>query len=664
MAFPFKVVVYINGVRFDVRSASYTAEDGGDYHFSVDVPAVPEWDILPERSHGALFFTDPVTQTWRFMGEGEYVSTSKSKSPDGARSRSLYFRGIHGWWNQASYVSVMSLNDANRTEGDFVNQTVLLRAFGQDLRFTATPADATFRISSLNDLLTVSLTGTDGLAGAVSAFVPKLIRNIALQTPVEAFYLSSRKLANKMFAFPDKQIETIVDINRYNDIIKNGTHAFGLGPSTPLDQILRMYEDLIFYKRVPLPAPFQSGSNILELMWVPHLYSVMTPVCNVFFDAQMIMQSEQRSFMTEPTRAVAQVNLTLSSGNEPFPFVYMANQRSVYTNQDLTTNYNAKTAPIVSTHDLLSPEELLKGVIPTSISLGLEKIINTSQTTSVGPNAKLADFIESGVKHQYFIERSRARSKDISSIFLPYSVPGFPCLCEDKTGPVFGVVASITHSMPASGKPTSSIRVSHVRPAFRLSEDKSPVNPPWLNEIFLPAEVEGTFKDLLGILPSNIGKATNPSRSSTSIMQGSGNPDQDAAAAEILAIPTYTDALTAVSDGYSVNTISKQLALKPDPALAYLQFQYREGMSLSQYITFHGLSGTANDSVPETSELPADLSPSTNQLFASPNGLQYVGIGGGNSIYGIYNIVGGLNPLRQNASRTIAAAIAKILTAN
>ncbi len=157
MAFHFGVVIYINGVRFDPSSATYSAEEGGEYRFSVDVPAVADWDILPARSHGALFFTDPVTQLWRFMAEGEYVSVSKAKSATGSRQRTLHFRSIFGWWNQAIFTSIMSTTTGQKAP-ELVNNIELFRFMGRNLEFTPIQIeDPTYNITNLQELIRVAI---------------------------------------------------------------------------------------------------------------------------------------------------------------------------------------------------------------------------------------------------------------------------------------------------------------------------------------------------------------------------------------------------------------------------------------------------------------------------------------------------------------------------
>ena len=96
MALPHKVVVYINGYRFDPLNVTCTFQAQEVCNFQVDVVPVPQWDLLLPRSHGAVFFLDPLTNVYRLMCEGEYVGLSRSKVGTGHRTRTLLFRGLHG----------------------------------------------------------------------------------------------------------------------------------------------------------------------------------------------------------------------------------------------------------------------------------------------------------------------------------------------------------------------------------------------------------------------------------------------------------------------------------------------------------------------------------------------------------------------------------------
>jgi hypothetical protein len=112
MATPFKVVVYINGYRFDPIHVTATFAAGDVCSFQVDVPPVPEWDLLLPRSHGAVFFLDANTGTYRLMCEGEYVGLSRSRNGTGQRTRSLVFRGLHGFMEGTSFFNVFGQSNA------------------------------------------------------------------------------------------------------------------------------------------------------------------------------------------------------------------------------------------------------------------------------------------------------------------------------------------------------------------------------------------------------------------------------------------------------------------------------------------------------------------------------------------------------------------------
>src|ERR1019366_10665456 len=107
-AFDFRVVCYINGILFYPRAVNVSAQNGDFHGFTIDLPAVPQWEVLPARSHCVVFFTDPISQQWRMMCEGEYSGYSKSKQSHGQRARSLNFRALHAYWQTTSYTSLLS----------------------------------------------------------------------------------------------------------------------------------------------------------------------------------------------------------------------------------------------------------------------------------------------------------------------------------------------------------------------------------------------------------------------------------------------------------------------------------------------------------------------------------------------------------------------------
>jgi hypothetical protein len=718
MLFDLRIVCYINGLRFDPRSVCYFSTAGALDSFQLDVPAVPEWDILPVRSHCVVFFTDPVTRSWRMLCEGEYVETQKSKQGSGMRNRTLMFRSLLGYWESANYVSLMSTSNASNDSGDPMNSMVTAWANGMQLpAFDSQGEEA----EELMDLREVINNGANP-EKKVSTFVPTIIRTVTLQTPVETYYLKNRKLENKFHTMEDKEIESVIDYKMFMSMA-DGSNAFGFGCSTTLANLVRIYEDYTMYLHVAVPAPHVFTASgwladelkLMSIIFIPHLYPVVPPACNVIFYDQIQVLSCGRSLLAEPTRVIASTSTPVTMGT-PAPFLYMVN-----TDQTVRSFLTAQTAPVAMSHDILSEEERLKGVVPSFASIGFEKFQLDQKTIDEADESdevmnKMDFYIQEAVKHQYMLERGKMRTCQLTCSFLPYVVPGFPCLVEDTTGSFFGMVQSVQHTLPCTGMPTTTVSISHVREAYvQQGTNRSGPYPKWLNKAFHPMEVTETYKQLLGLdnsggLGSMRGKAaamvaddaivndflsnsgpaiasmapTTTSKPATKPPEIMPQVNLDELARQVVQVPTYSaDLSQKVNDGSADNYIAKRLRAMPQPDFAFLSFQYRNGTGLSQYCTFHGLSSNKRDVDSYDAAIPEDLDgdgsgkvskkSKGHPLFAHPEKLTFVGVEGAakaekagpsTTLYGVYTADGQpFLPLRQNATLVIKQAVDKMITA-
>ena len=778
-AFDFKVAVYINGILFAPRSVGFVAQQGALHQFTVDLPAVFQWDILPARSHGAVFFIDPVIKKWRLMCEGEYSHTERAKQGTGQRFRSLVFRSLHGYWNTTTYNTIASIVTPSNQDTNIVNETLKARAAGRTFIFAEGEGEdeegnTLIKIPSINALIDEATVGGD----KVSYFVPVLLRNMAAQTPIECFYFYHRQLLQKMHTLPDTTITSVINYQMLNGIIKDGWNNYGLGPSAQISSVIAAYEATIFYHHTPIPAPpllndqpgmpprkaaedaedvsWLSGDpkfapsqaeiqamktqkatpqpvsnmdKIPEVVFIPHLYACIPPVCNIIFADQVVNASMSRAFLDEPSRVISQLS-TGMLGDFTVPVLYMANDVTQAT--AVVEPETDPPAPFKTTHSLLSEEELMRGVNPVTRSLGLEKLgLDQIAEQSQNPEATLQGFIESATRHEYMLARGEVRTCSLVCTFLPYLVPGFPCLVEDSTGPFFGMISSVQHSMPCQGQPVTSVMITHMREAYILEgKNRTSPIPVWLNEKFRPTQINQTYKELLKIgdtdarkqqsamapdseINNDISNASidqptmvaaqtaaglNPNdpnqtgdqyltAASDSVRQvqdfylKNAQPNFDALASQVVGVPTYSSMYEMTKAPGIGSTIAARLRRFPSPELAFLQFQYREGVLLSEFISFHNLQGNREqiDEVFTLEELPEDLNPDQKNghpLFGSPTGMDFVGqtqLKDPNSIYGIYTLAKGdgsaaagqsvgISIVRQKAARTIKQAINRMIS--
>lgn len=697
MALHNKVVMYVNGVRIWPESVTVLAQTGGYVRFTVSVPAVKEWTILPKRSHAVVFYMDPLTSTWRLMCEGEYVGRSKTKTGEGQRALSLMFEGLHAAWDRITFTNMSSLLSPAAQSQDRQDSVALsqlsARANGRILNVPSQDSRASSPLTDFNSLVD----RTTGPATRISGFLPNFIKQAVQQTPVDSYYMAARKWVQKMFALIDEEIGFILDRTRANDFIKNGFNTMGLGPNATLHQIVTAYENMAMYHHVPIlnPPIYKTSDDardttgiqiIPEMMFLPFLYHTVPPACNVIFADQVSSFNETRNFITEPTRVIArlEVNQGPSTG---IPVFYMVNSSGSENVVRAATN-PAMPPALSVTHDMFSREELDMGVISRFVGVGIEKLTGDPNNEDTAPS--LEAYMVNAARHHYEVERKKTISQQVTCTFLPYIVPGFATLVEDKTGPFFGIVAQVQHTFQSNGTASTSITVTNVRDAFvRQGKNRTPFAPNWLNKRFRAQQISDTYSKLFGNnFSGNFAAMVPPGQLTTQEGEAPDDdfkdffvldrPNLDELARLVIPVPTYSQDLSQIVDVPDQSIATKIRSTFGNRDRRFLEYQFRAGTSLSQYVDFHELSPRDVDDRSQNPPEDLDTSLGTaggHKLFGSPMALSFTGkLSNDDSLtrafvtseFGLYTVPDGVSPKisreRQDAARLIQRAINRLAT--
>jgi hypothetical protein len=759
-----KIIAYINGIRFDPADCIYSSTEGQHATFSLTVPAVPEWAILPERSHCVVFFSDPVSNSWRMLCEGEYVGFSRQRMAVGQRFRSLSFRSTHALFQTTPYASVVGLLSANdnQTPADYLvayscgnkyqgnNQNAITPTAktpatvisGYELAYTSIQAF----ISATSTPGTPPTATSPGVPGTVfTSFLPAFISAVMQQLPVDAFYCAARRLPDKIFALPDIEIGTVVSTQLWTNLVQQGAFNF-IAPNTTLEEIICQLENIAYYHHITVPSPplyidptKPEGFNIPELMIIPQLNSCIPPACNVIFRDQITGMSDARNFLSETTRVICQLSgSAFISGNLPLVFMSNDTERSVNVSQIVAnpqnkppatqpntpppnqTNYVANPTTL-TIHDFLTLEEYTRGVIPMVINFPFQNLFQRmQQNVGVQPlpltdsqknlyRDVLNNYMGHSARHLYDVHRGDNRRATVYCSFLPYIMPGFPCLVEDASGPFWGMVHSVSHSLTPTAQPSTTLEITHVLETYIIDgRVRNAYNPVWLNSAFLPSNIDATYTKILGanapdaiqagdLLGSHAAMVPQSIIASVAVDQGTPLNATDQVNLDLLApfvIPTphYT-ASGERSPQVPVVSVADKIRRTADVQLNCLKYQYRAGLTLTQFAKFHGLHGLdqavdatgggtnspnnpdyAFSSTPPPTDLSAKVPGQMNpdELFGTPYFMSFVGKQGINlngNKYGVYVLQPGsggsglVTAFRQQAALTIKAAIDRGLTA-
>lgn len=631
MALPHKVVVYINGYRFDPLNVSVTFTAQEICTFQVDVTPVPEWDMLLPRSHGAVFFLDPLVGYYRLMCEGDYIGLSRSKTGTGQRTRSLLFRGLHGSFDDTSFVNMVGViaTAANSDKPSIAIAAMSARASGSII--TADDGAGTFKTVGLETIINKAI----AKGGDITSAMLEIPKQLLAQTPVESYYFWARRADRKMHTFEDSGLKAAMDIRRWSDFQKNALNTMGLGPSATLMSVIQKYEEMAFYQHVSIPAPplyrmtkadtsykaYTPGEGLAykipELFLCPYMYNTIPPACNVVFNDQLKHVSGTLAYAAVPTRLIAQL-APAGVIETAMPLLYMANNQFDVLNASLDAAKLTATQQV--THGMFSEEELLRGVTTVFDTFRYEKIQPSGESIlpldTLLTRATVPKTLELMVLHDYNKIRGQNRVVQIIAVFQPYLVPGFPCVIEDGNQPFRGMLQSVTHNMTPDGQPSTSLTVTHVEELIQIgTRSKTAPLPAYLNPLYTPLNIAETYKGLFGtnlmstqryatcVPPNLITQAMNSDDYDTGVhitgyTTEDGQLNLDLLLSAVVAVPLYDEAGN--SRGFVSNAgepIASQLRRSSGPHEAFLRYQHRTGCGLRDWMIMHNLQ-TAGKNTP------------------------------------------------------------------
>jgi hypothetical protein len=641
---------------------------------------VPEWDLLLPRSHGAVFFLDPMTNVYRLMCEGEYVGLSRGKVGTGQRTRSLLFRGLHGFMDDTTFFNIVGVTAAAADPASPTQALVAVSARANGSLVTQPIAGNKFTTTGVEQILK-NVAASDN----ISSGMLEIPRRLIAQTPVESYYFWARRMDRKMWTFLDTDLKAAMDYQRWSDFQNNAINTLGLGPNATLMSVVQRYEELAFYQHMPIPSPplfltsevktaatdpasqiTETGNQafqdklaaatsyfIPELLFAPYLYNTIPPACNTLFNDQLKSVNGTLAFAALPTRMVAQL-APPAAALTAVPLLFMANDQ--FAVQSITAQSANLSALQQITHGMFSEEELMRGVKSVHETLRYEKLQPSGEgtleavTAAVAARATLPRTIELMVRHDFNKARGQSRVLQVSAVFQPYMVPGFPAVIEDGNQPFRCMIQSVTHTMVPDGQPTTSLVVSHVEELLQVGlATKTAPLPAYLNSIYTPAKIADTYKNLFGpnlmkdatsepyataVPPGLIIQALKSDTFQTDVTNVDGYTTKvgqvnlDKLLSAVVDIPYYDDKGTRLANiSEAGGSIANQLRLSGQPHEAFLKYQYRSGCSLRNWMIMHNLqtkSAIANTGIDQNPpwNIGNKISPDGDDVFGSPSWLE------------------------------------------
>lgn len=645
-----RVVVYINGFRVDPVAVTVASRRDAFVTFSVSVPGIPEWDVLPPRSHVVVFYRDAVTRAWRLLVEGEFIGMTRTKTAEGQRLVELLCQSLFGVLSYATHISVVGAGNRPLTEtgpATVVTKSLELVFNGRRISASGTPVP----FMSIQQILDTILASTGPLS--VYKILTLFVRYLLSVMPVEAFYMHERFLVEKMYAIADAEIIKLLPARRLQDFLR-GSAFQALSDHATLEEILKYIESLMMYQHISVVAPPLYSANRLaprdgapppdtyacipELLFTPYLYDVVPPACNVIFQDQIRSIVRSRDYIAEPTRVITKLTSPVGAN---LPMIYVANSvEESRTIGELVDRYEGVLPGNAATHEFLSVDELHRGVISRVVPIGFDTLVlaNRGELSpgSVGSTTSSLDYFwDSATRHLYREKTAEFRRASLTCAFLPMLVPGMPCLVEDYSGPFHGYIESVTHFLTNSSAPQTSVEISHAYPAYIIEgRSRTPPLPSWLNAAFRPnaiagikrgaaraeADAVGTWAKILGRNAFDIAfnepafSAAIPDQRITadivydkpvSAVNASDPPNfdtqqvnMDILAGMVFPVLKFTADLSPA--GKTSGTLAERFRGQADPLRAMECYNWRPGVTLAQYVVFHRLSIAGQSSLSAT----------------------------------------------------------------
>lgn len=614
---PLRLVAYINGARIFPSAVTATFDVGAYAQFSVNVPAIPDWTELPVRSVVSIFYTDPVDNAWRLLVDGEYVGRARAKTSAGTRSLQLLCRGHLAWTTSQTFASVggaVLSGDADKTG---VLQSLVANGF----MYTDKPASVSVPLQTIPQFFANAATKSSD----ITQLFRRLLRSIAYQSPVDAYYYKFRHLFDMFGSVPDLAIQRAFTNNRFLGLMKEWNDKV-LAPdqNAAVESLLLKYLDMAFYRHTPIPSPpavtrvSDGVPQIKSQFLIPALYETVPPACNIIFADQVVSDSESINWLAVPSRVTTRLSMGML--NQATPIFYVASDATRAVN--LTENPGTAIVMLHS-HGVFSQDELTRGVRNVFTDVRLETAEQNGK-----PDLELAAYLDSMARYNYSKLRGEALRRSLQCQFMPYLMPGFTCVLEDHEGSFYGYLESVTHSIDHTGVAATTVSLTHVRDLrVRPGNNKNGPLPVWLNDQFKPDLVDLTYGNYFGVA-SPLGATSGFSVPVTGAHEDSVDPTvfkMDDFLAKIVSVPRF-NAAGILEDPVATITKADELRAFGSPAevhRAMQQWQYRQGTSLEDYAAAYGLDTPALAGIEDP---PLDLSNGKDvPAFGTPNGMRVDG---------------------------------------
>lgn len=594
--------LFIEGIQIPFNSISINSAINQSSTCTIDVAPSEFVKNLLARSHILIVFLED--KIWRVLWDGELRGWGMSKS-SGAISMQI---SAMDYSNAFGFMTKSIVDNINA-------QTATYAIFHTGAEFDfAARGGATFA-DKINKFF-----GEE--SSKFSDLMVSIIKEV-FSVPYFSYYNEKNKFLDRIISLQDDQIESLlrntVAVDYMTGIIQNrfiGNVSF--------DQILNYFLDVAGYCRVPMVAPSKLNGVSPVMLMKPLAYFSTPPVCNCLFpDMYHTISGLGVDYLTEPTRIILKAQETPTvAGENGFTPLWFFNESNP---KDPNFGSNSELM-----NSFLSEDEVNKGILCFDKSISYEKTLNIKRND--GDFDSMKSSMQGYAYYEYVMAKYSHRSCQVSCIFHPFAVVGFPGAIFDAHQSLFGMIDSISHVISADGHAATTISFSHVYPADRTetSTDRgilfSPPLPKWISQGYKPRGCDATYKELFGanstghsaLGGNNIKSPNKPTINEKDDPKYIFDSDQvniAEIASSVFGIPKVIDSKDDIVDAPPLYS-----GANANADFAY-EYTRREVISLSEYMTAMNIGSATDESL---FNLPTSLSLNA-EIYKHPVSFTYDG---------------------------------------
>ena len=448
-------ILYLEGVPVPFLDATIVSSVGSPANANISIPPTTKSQNVTARTSVHLFYLDPRKlyddsapqelvgkPVYNLLFEGEVVSVRFEKREN----------------NRATILSCIDHTNNFDYAHKFTIENIPDLATSVKSRFTFGAQQTVELENDLSNIFSSPIAnlvgGSDNIAEGVKSLIESTFRlatseedelstNDFLSSVQERF-----KISERIAFISDAEIERLI---RANTAIKLLQRNVGRHPPTiTLSMIIQDYLNFVYYNLNSILSPSYNNGNIQSIILSPNIYFSPPPRCNVIFPSQVRNIGYTENFLMTPTR------LLLTSTPIGFPEVSNPLMISnIYAApRELSTIANDSGSNALSRR--ITSEELLKGVIPVSKTLGVpEYVVELGERREEDDDATYGKQLDSGRNYllniaEYELEIRRAATRQIDSMtgpFNPGAIVGLPAVVLDEIAFIFGMMGSVSHSI-------------------------------------------------------------------------------------------------------------------------------------------------------------------------------------------------------------------------